>query len=433
MATRNVKKIAIKDKSGNLNSLDLTLYAKNVDASLTQKGLTTLQTVVDDTENKAATPKAVNSVKAIADANTSAITKLNGLVGDSDAHGTLFNDVAFTNKANTFTDEQTISNADKTLNLKIDPLKGSAITYDAKEDQEHSSLELTSVQGVNTNTLTIKADGSVLRGEMPVSPTDNEVASVGFVKKQTELLKDATDTQKGIVLLSDTIDEKDAATGKTAATPKAVKTVKDAVDGHSTQITQINSSVEELRKEVEVVKELEEASNKGQKTLAYKDYTQDLNQTDMKIGVYYMVPFNAQDQFVEFDPTTGRPKAQQADSVTDTNVKYCVIMYKGPSGTASNLGKQDQQMNFDLFAKLASNNTFTGDNTFNKAPTKVAQSANADLSDLADGVLVSKKEVTEFTNKKVQEAKDSSIQIVTQDPEVGSMTEGVIYFVVDSE
>lgn len=91
-----------------------------------------------------------------------------------------------------------------------------------------------------------------------------------------------------------------------------------------------------------------DAMENGGRQLAYKDYTQAGNQTDMQAGIYYMVPFNAEDQFLEFDPTTGKPKADQAD-VTDHTVAYYTLMYKGTGepGTVSELGDMEVKLNFD--------------------------------------------------------------------------------------
>lgn len=429
MATRKIKKIAIKDKLGNLNQLDLSLFAQNVDATLEVKGITMLQTVVDDTETKAATPKAVNSVKQIADANTTEIAALKELVGDAETPGTVFTNVAFTNKENTFANAQKITVSDKTLSLNTQEIYSEGTTGDTLK------VGIKDADGAKSE-ITFGNDGTIKRTAIPtvpeVEPDDNEVATVKYVKDKADeinaniedYLKDATDVQKGVVVLSDSTDsDLDASTGHTAATPKAVKDVKTIADTNTSEITTIKERLDAIDNEIE-------ASNKGQKTLAYKDYTQAGEQTDMEIGVYYMVPFNAQDQFIKFDPSTGRPSATQADGVTDTKVKYCVVMYKGTEGAANNLGMQDQEMDFDLFATLAGNNTFTGNNTFNNAPTKIAQSTDTKtLTDLADGTLISKKEFVEYTANSF----DQHIQVVESEPALESAEEGTIYFIVEAE
>ena len=142
-----------------------------------------------------------------------------------------------------------------------------------------------------------------------------------------------------------------------------------------------------------------------------------------------MVPFNKADQCIAFDQNTGRPSATQAEGVTDTTVKYCVILYKTADGLVANLGLQDQEMDFDQFSTLVGNNEFSGKNTFTVAPVKTAQSAVSDLSDIEDGTLISKKELTDYVGK-VQG--DSSIRVTESDPTLDEMQEGALYLVVDA-
>lgn len=174
------------------------------------------------------------------------------------------------------------------------------------------------------------------------------------------------------------------------------------------------------------------SENLGQKTLAYKDYRQELNQAEMVAGVYYMVPVNAADQFIEFDKTTGKPKVEQAEGVDDPKVVKYYVVYKssGEEGTVATLGEIDQQPDFDLFGKLAADNTWTGNNTFNN-DVKVANGASQDVNSIEDTVLVSGKIAKEL-NTKVKALESASathitIQISELAPEEGSMTTNVLY------
>lgn len=399
MATRNVNKIALKDKLGNLNVLDLSKYAL----------VTNLETV-----------------KAAVDLNTADLQTIKNSIRGGDLAN--FAKVAFKDEENEFTVAQKITVDGKTISVGPELIQGEAT----------SEADVLKFGVNNAGTITevaINANGSITRSEIP-TPTeesplaDNEIATVKYVKDTadsinagiSEYLHDATDTVKGVVTLSDEVSDLDAATGKTAVTPKALKTVKTVVDTNATDIAKLKEDLGKLENTVN-------ASNAGQKTLAFKNYTVADNQADMESGVYYMVPFNKADQYIAFDPNTGRPSATQAEGVTDTTVKYCVILYKTADGLVANLGLQDQEMDFDQFSTLVGNNEFTGKNTFTVAPVKTAQSTVSDLSDIEDGTLISKKELTDYVGK-VQG--DSSIRVTESDPTLDEMQEGALYLVVDA-
>lgn len=112
--------------------------------------------------------------------------------------------------------------------------------------------------------------------------------------------------------------------------------------------------------------------NAGQKELAYKDYTAVINQADMPTGIYFLVPMTADNQFIAFDKTTGKP------TNTAQTVDHFTIMYKstGTDGKVSNLGTQDTHTNIDGLAQLGGDNSFTGSNTFTK-PLTVATPTGA--------------------------------------------------------
>lgn len=454
MAIKNVKKVGIKSRDGNVNVLDLSKYAQNLDATLTQKGITMLQTTIDDTETKSATPKAVNTVKAIADANATKIRQLETLVGTDGAPGTLFNDVAYKSKENVFTQQQKITIGGKSLALNSD-----IVQKETSVQEDTLKVGIKDGTGVKAE-ISLGANGSITRTELPQGdPTDLELATVKYVKDS--LVKDASDSQKGVTLLSDATDSNlDAITGKTAATPKAVKSVKDDLDAFKATIVDATEDVKglvELASDTETttgtdgtravtpkslkatldpinqkLTQLEGqfgASNRGQASLAFEDYTQSANQTTMEVGVYYKVPFNNQNQFIKFDKSTGNVSASQGDGVSDTKVDHVVVMVKGDDGTVQNLGQQDVTTDFDLFAKLAGDQTFTGQNTFNNAPKKTTNSADPNLADVDNTALVSKQEVIAHVQSKVS----SQVVVTTDDVTEGEMTEGVIYFIVEAD
>lgn len=150
--------------------------------------------------------------------------------------------------------------------------------------------------------------------------------------------KAATDSTAGIVELA-TNDETNTGTDSTrVVTPAGLKFVLDPI-----------------RKEVSDL-----AS--GTSNLAYKDYTQPDNQSEMVVGVIYLVPFNKSDEFIPFDKKTGKPASEGAP--TDTTVSYFKRMYKPKSGSIQELGKQYTQGHLENVAYTNVANTFTELNTF---------------------------------------------------------------------
>ena len=104
--------------------------------------------------------------------------------------------------------------------------------------------------------------------------------------------------------------------------------------------------INQALRDIEQLKQDVQASNAGQRELAYKDLTlPDADKTGLIAGTYYMVPFNAQNQFLEFDVATGKPKdPQTVPETTDLNTAYFTIMYY--NGTdLKNVGRQDVQAN----------------------------------------------------------------------------------------
>ena len=130
--------------------------------------------------------------------------------------------------------------------------------------------------------------------------------------------------------------------------------------------------------------------NAGQRQIALKDYyTNEDNKAEMAVGVYYMVPFNAGDQWLEWDETTGKPKSPQTNTaVTDIKLAYFQIVYKNSSDAVQKLGKQEVKSSFANVAYIDANNTFTGDNTFEK---DITVSATQDIATLGDNKLTTAK------------------------------------------
>lgn len=135
-------------------------------------------------------------------------------------------------------------------------------------------------------------------------------------------------------------------------------------------------TVKTMKSDIETLKQSVAAANSGQRELAYKDLTQPSADTaGLNAGTYYLVPFNAQNQFLEFDPSTGKPKdPQTVPETTDLIVKYFTIMYF--NGTAlANVGRQDIQANISNVvydnkdATLTANYTFANDITVNATQT----------------------------------------------------------------
>lgn len=130
------------------------------------------------------------------------------------------------------------------------------------------------------------------------------------------------------------------------------------------------NTVKTMKSDIETLKQGVAAANSGQRELAYTDLTQpDAPTAGLNAGTYYLVPFNAQNQFLEFDQATGKPKdPQTVPETTDLIVKYFTIMYF--NGTAlANVGRQDVQTNLSNVvydnkdATLAANYTFSNNIT----------------------------------------------------------------------
>lgn len=150
------------------------------------------------------------------------------------------------------------------------------------------------------------------------------------------------------------------------------------------------NKVKQALADIETLKDGVKAANSGQRELAYTDLTlPEAPTTGLVSGTYYMVPFNNQDEFLEFDKSTGKPKnPQTVPATTDLIVKYFTIMYF--NGTAlSNVGRQDVQANIQHVVYDNANATLTGTYTFNN---NIVVTATQDTS-LADNQVATAKYV----------------------------------------
>lgn len=156
--------------------------------------------------------------------------------------------------------------------------------------------------------------------------------------------------------------------------------------------------------DIENLKLEADKSNRGQVTIALKDYyTNEDHKDEMAVGVYYRVPFNSDDQFLEFDPETGKPKdPQTGGTVTNLKVAYFQIVMKNSSDVVNKLAKQVLQLSFEGMATLAGTQTFTGENTFEKDITY--SGADQDVDSLGDMKLATAKFVRAVADKKINDA-----------------------------
>ena len=162
------------------------------------------------------------------------------------------------------------------------------------------------------------------------------------------------------------------------------------------------NTVKQMKTDIETLKQGVEAANSGQRELAYKDLTQpSAETTGLNAGTYYLVPFNAQNQFLEFDQATGKPKNPQTEAgTTDLIVKYFTIMYF--NGTAlANVGRQDVQTNLSNVVYDNKDATVSSHFTFSQ---DVDMTATQDVDSLGDTKLATAKFVRDLTAKKVNEA-----------------------------
>ena len=163
------------------------------------------------------------------------------------------------------------------------------------------------------------------------------------------------------------------------------------------------TKIKQALTDIETLKQNFASSNAGQRQLAYKDfYGVDTNDGEMVAGTYYMVPFNAANQFLEFDPATGKPKnPQTVPETVDLVVSYYEIVYKSSDGTKAKLGRMNA--NISLANVLYDNKdaTVSAHFTFSQ---DVDVTTTQDVDGLSDSKVATAKFVRDVVTKKVTEA-----------------------------
>lgn len=135
-----------------------------------------------------------------------------------------------------------------------------------------------------------------------------------------------------------------------------------------------DNDIAKVKKGLADIKTLQDemkASNVGQRELAYVDYTVADNQSSMPAGIYFLVPFTKDNQYIQFSKVTGKPTDETK------KVDHFSIMYKSTdeSGTVSQVGTQNTHTSIDGLALLNGDNSFTGSNTFAKPLTVATPTA----------------------------------------------------------
>lgn len=175
-----------------------------------------------------------------------------------------------------------------------------------------------------------------------------------------------------------------------------IQHIRSFTENDVTKIKQALTDIEKLKQDFA-------SSNAGQRQLAYKDfYTVDTADSEMVAGTYYMVPFNAAGEFLEFDPATGKPKNPQPVAETvDLVVSYYEIVYKPAEGNKAKLGRMNA--NVSLANVLYDNKDATVSSHFTFSQD-VDMTATQDVDGLADTKLATAKFVRDVATKKVTEA-----------------------------
>lgn len=175
-----------------------------------------------------------------------------------------------------------------------------------------------------------------------------------------------------------------------------IQVVRSLTDNDTAKIKQALTDIQTLKQNIA-------SANAGQRQLAYKDfYSVDTADGEMVAGTYYMVPFNAGGEFLEFDPATGKPKNPQPVAGTvDLVVSYYEIVYKPAEGAKAKLGRMNA--NISLANVLYDNKDATVSSHFTFSQD-VDMTATQDVDSLGDTKLATAKFVRDLTNKKITEA-----------------------------
>lgn len=452
------------------------------DATDTQRGFVKLSDAVDS-DLAAATGKTAASPLAVKKVQDDLNTKHGEVTGDIAAFKA---HAAYTDAENVFTKDQTIAvptagtaDSNKVL-LQTKNFDAAAATFDGSVTSADANFMLVdknkkSIAGVSASTTegkyhaklsAFKKDGgsesitiSYDSGTEKVTtsapnPEDgasgNEIATASWVKARIQdpsLIISATTENKGVVELA-TNEEALAGTDNTlAVTPAAL--------AHALQ----------------PIKDELAATESGVTNFALKDYTQTVNQTEMLLGVIYLVAFNASNQYLQLDKNNGyNPAADQAPEVLDKAVAYYIKMVKhtaeGPAVeagriyTATNLQGVAYHDKVNTFTKSNAFNagasvtggftadtatittatvntslTVTGTSDFQGAMTATTITANTGAEVSSGGNAVPNAgQVKSYVDTNIQKTvSDLSVKLTESAPDVGDMVEGAIYFVYGDE
>lgn len=205
-----------------------------------------------------------------------------------------------------------------------------------------------------------------------------------------------------------------------------IQHIRSFTENDVTKIKQGLTDIEQLKEKVASL-------NAGQRQLAYKDfYTDDTHTADMTAGVYYIVPFNAGGEFLEFDPSTGKPKnPQPVAEVVDLTVSYYEVVYKSAEGTKAQLGRMNANLSLANVLYDNKDATISAHFTFSQ---DVDMTATQDVDSLGDTKLATAKFVRDTVNKKVTEAAHLTGKFYnTGKPDEGALVTNELAFYVATD
>lgn len=148
----------------------------------------------------------------------------------------------------------------------------------------------------------------------------------------------------------------------------------------------------------------------GDFQMAFVDYSDPENQTEMVPGTYYYVPFNSEDEYVQIDTDT---------FVGSDTIAYFKIYVKGNDGTVTELLTWYPEGNLEGVAYLTQYAVFENG---------IAKSVNGTFINLTDTQVVTKGEVLEFL--------ESSEFLTNVSTYIGSATttrQGLVELATDAE
>lgn len=285
--------------------------------------------------------------------------------------------VAYVNKANSFTAAQTIAMDNAVISGKAAGLTYTAgasasnvgtgdLTLQAQDNagtvygslKMHAGADANSVAlaiGDGTQALKLQEAAGVITATAPstaATAVGSEIATADFVlskiKDPTQIVA-ATADNAGVIEL--------ATNEEALAGTDAVRAITPASLAHT----------------LAPIKEELSAIESGVANFALKDYTQEENQGEMLKGVIYYVAFNAANQYLALDPKNGylpfdpQPEVEAGvPGPTDVEISYYVKMVKhSDDDPAVEAGRQYTAINLQGVAYTEKANTFTQLQTLN--------------------------------------------------------------------